>query len=267
LATQDRQRSNTIKVYLNSLQIAHRLFVVSSYTPDKEGQLTAQLPDVCPKGIEDPKPCKVFLDHNRDRLTGPCFPLHVVRCRGHNIAFTIYPPGHVPYGREQIVCNVAPDGNLVAEEKDEPLQSFEGTLFDAALDAANHKAWPKESQAGYQDGRFNTQINQIGRAGLLVGIAPGQEAKQREAIAEILDVPYQNVHESATLVKTEPDYKSFGQAICRILQAVPTNNTLFEQFAASGYEVGLWPPLYCWNWQEKKLYLNNFHKMTTRGPP
>jgi hypothetical protein len=44
-------------------------------------------------------PCHLWVDHQRARKTGPCFQLTVVHCGLHRRAFTLYPPGHVPYGR------------------------------------------------------------------------------------------------------------------------------------------------------------------------
>lgn len=165
------------------------------------------------------------------------------------------------------MSNVAPDGHLVVEEMSEPLQPFEGTLFDAALDAANQKIWPKEFFLGSKESRFNTQLHQIGRAALLVGVAPGQEAEQREVVAEILDAPCQQLCEEAAQLGSLSTYQEFGDAISRVLQVIPKTVSLFEQFAAAGHEVGFWPPLHFWNPSSKKLYPSSFAKFKTRAPP
>ena len=41
----------------------------------------------------------LVVHHLRERKTGPQIPVTVVQCRTHRRAFTIYPLGHVPYGR------------------------------------------------------------------------------------------------------------------------------------------------------------------------
>ena len=52
----------------------------------------------------DERPCRLASDHDRERKTGPCFPIRVMRCRVHGHGFTLYPPGHVPYGRKRLAA-------------------------------------------------------------------------------------------------------------------------------------------------------------------
>ena len=59
--------------------------------------------------------CSLSIDHYRDRKTGPGFPLAVVGCRRHPICrFTLYPPGHIPYGRQAVV-SCSPLGPLLQD--------------------------------------------------------------------------------------------------------------------------------------------------------
>ena len=76
--------------------------------------------------------CRVSEAFWRDRLTGPRHPLLVVRCRTHGVAFTLYPPGYVPYGRVPVVCRVD-DGSDVDRT---------GSLLGAALAASGGESWP-----------------------------------------------------------------------------------------------------------------------------
>ena len=57
----------------------------------------------------------MYVDHYRARRTGPCFPLAVVGCSRHPLGrYTLYPPGHSPYGRQAVVsCSVS--GALLQE--------------------------------------------------------------------------------------------------------------------------------------------------------
>ena len=73
--------------------------MVAPYLPDSDGRLIVRRPSVGPCSGRDGQPCRLSLHHERPRKTGPCFALSVLRCRAHGIAFTVYPPGHVPYGR------------------------------------------------------------------------------------------------------------------------------------------------------------------------
>ena len=104
------------------------------------------LPARGPCGELDKRPCRLWFDHRRERKTGPEFPLTVLRCGAHDrCAFTLYPPGHVPYGRQRI-APVAPDGGAVRSEGDDALEVFCSTAFCAALDAAAGRPWPRDGQ-------------------------------------------------------------------------------------------------------------------------
>jgi len=43
--------------------------------------------------------CRIGKKGFRKRKTGPRFPVEVLRCSSHGQYFTVYPMGHVPYGR------------------------------------------------------------------------------------------------------------------------------------------------------------------------
>ena len=91
---------------------AARPFVVTPYLSNDDGELCPRMPAYGPCGMGDERACRLVLDHHRPRTTGPCFPLMVLRCTTHDLGFTLYPPGHVPYGRRAI-APVAADGSLV----------------------------------------------------------------------------------------------------------------------------------------------------------
>ena len=145
----------------------------SPYYADSDGKLIPELPDWGPCHNWDQRPCNLGIDHYRDRKTGPCFPILVIRCSTHKKGFTIYPPGYVPYGRQQL-APVAPDGHLITEKSG--AQLFRGTYFDAALDAAVGHFWPCESTTGSLSARYCTQKRHLSRALLLLGIQPGLHA-------------------------------------------------------------------------------------------
>ena len=69
----------------------------------------------------------------RFRKTGPCHPLRKVRCCVHGVAFTLYPVGHVPYGREPVLCQSESGGGDVRR-----------SLVGAAVAACRGEWWPEE---------------------------------------------------------------------------------------------------------------------------
>ncbi len=145
---------------------------------DPTGHLSPEVPTVGPCGQYDAHPCRLYAHHDRPRKTGPCFPIRVMCCRTHGRCFTLYPPGHVPYGRQRL-APVAPDGNPLVSAKG--AERFRGTLFEAALDAAEGQVWPHRYCDGSPLPRFPTQLVHLVRGAGLVGVAPGLDARQREA--------------------------------------------------------------------------------------
>jgi len=92
-------------------------------------------------------------------MTGPGHALRKVRCRVHGQAFTLYPVGHVPYGREPVVSQ--------AEQGDgDPLSSLVG----AAVAASRGGRWPEDLIEGEAGPVGRTQRRRIVALGRLVGL-------------------------------------------------------------------------------------------------
>ena len=242
----------------------NRLYVVSPYYADSDGKLVAELPIFGPCHHWDQRPCKLGIDHYRDRKTGPCFPILVIRCSTHKKGFTIYPPGYVPHGRQPL-APVAPDGHLITEKSG--AQLFRGTYFDAALDAAVGHFWPCESTTGSLSARYCTQKRHLSRTLLLFGIQPGLHERLREETSQILVLPGQLLHDSAALLQAHPNYQNQGKAICHVLNALEPSTSLFERLADVGAGVCLWPALQLWDPQRKILRLSPYRSIRTRASP
>lgn len=241
-----------------------RIYIISPYYPDSTGRLRPDLPTVGPCRDWDERACSVCCDHDRDRKTGPDFPLIVVRCTTHKKGFTIYPPGYVPYGR-QPMAPVAPDGSLVSTTNG--AQRFVGTYFDAALDAAQQRAWPHESIEGSLMPRFPSQVRHLTHSALLLGIQPGLHGNLRDEIAQILLVGGQRLHDSAARIERQPGYFGLGQAICGVLDALVPTTSLFERLAEAGAAICLWPTPHLWDPHRKILRKSRFHCIRTRSSP
>ncbi len=238
------------------LTVARRHLVVTPYEVDGENKMVPQFPDTCPLGLKDGRACRLFLDHWRSRKTGPCFPLTVLRCRAHETAFTLYPPGHTPWGREKW-APVAPDGAALASGGG--ASRFQDTYFEAALVAAEGIVWAKEKELDedFRNPNFITQQCHLERALRLLGL--NGDCAWREAFAQTLCIPGQKLHEAAqAVIKWPSDLIALGRAVRDVLTDIPVVlGGLFERLAACGAAVGLWPPLHVW-----QPYLRQLQPMT-----
>ncbi|MCP4125180.1 MAG: hypothetical protein GY751_25895 [Bacteroidetes bacterium] len=237
------------------------VYVISPYSTNSEGKTIPELPQHCP--YCDDQSCKIVVDHLRERKTGPCLPLYVMRCKTHGVGFTLYPLGYYPYSRHTL-APVDMEGNRLTRSDDD-ISLFAGTLFEAATDAANGIPWQHESNAGYLKPRFPTQIRHIQRAAILLGIAPGTEQHLREETAQILAIPGQLLNDTTNQINLPTcGYKCCGKEICSILPCIPAG-TLFERLAEAGASGGLWPtPIFL---TSNILQSSPFHRVRMRGSP
>lgn len=242
-----------------------RAFVVAAYLPDSKGRLIVRRPSVGPCTGRDGQPCRLSLDHERHRKTGPRFALSVLRCRPHKIAFTVYPPGHVPYGRVAL-APVAPDGHgLITTHSG--IGRFENTLFAAALDAADHQAWPQDAEDGHVIGRFPTQMRRLVRACRLLGVEPKLEADSRQCPGSIPGVAGQHLHDGAVRIQRQPGYRSRGKAVVGVRDELKEIGiSLFDRLAACGAQAGLWPVPQRWDPACGRLR-RPFAERIARAPP
>ena len=118
-------------------------FATTNYVEDQEGVLRAVLPSRCVYATGE-QTCVMFVDHYREGKTRPCFPVAVVGCRVHEgRRYTLYPPGHYPYGRVSYAPYSTARQVLVDVGSGQP--QWETTLFEA-LDAEREERWPSEQQ-------------------------------------------------------------------------------------------------------------------------
>lgn len=196
-------------------------------------------------GRGEEEPCLLRVDHRRKRKTGPCFPLTVMRCEVHDCAFTLYPHGHVPYGR-RAVAPVGPGGEPVADVKPEqdktPAQdegsAWRGTLFAAALDAAGGRAWARAAKGG-TDTWWSTQGRLLDLALEVLGQAPEQDLWLRHRIAEALAVDTLLLLEGVRDIAVHAGYRARGRAVGRVLERIP-RRTALRRLLVAGHLAGRW---------------------------
>lgn len=228
---------------------ARRPFIVVPYAVDAQGRLVASMPSSCPWHESGDGACRLRVDHHRERKTGPCFALAVVRCGPHGRAFTLYPPGHVPYGRLAI-APVSPDGALVRDEpsrENTPGEApvappdWPSTVFGAAVDAAAGRAWPRAHPA--HPAHWRTQRRRLVRGARLIGIAPrtaADELRHREGMARRLGVPTLLLVGQARRWSEARGYQERGSAIALVLAEMEASRTISDRLMCAGEIEGLW---------------------------
>jgi hypothetical protein len=97
-----------------------RPFATAAYVPGRAAVLEpAVMPPSCVHASKGDPACVLVVHHTRERKAGPQIPVTVLQCRTHRRAFTLYPLGHIPYGR-LAVAPVTLDGQVVISTESEP---------------------------------------------------------------------------------------------------------------------------------------------------
>jgi len=222
--------------------------------------LVPERPDTCPWAEPGDAPCQIAYNHQRKRKTGPRFPLTVLTCSTHDHSFTLYPPGHIPYGRHA-AAPCRPDGPLVMAEVPEeadaaPADSpdpdeagdapsparrpaWEQTLFGAAFDAAAGRAWSRESPT-FDPRRWRTQQDLLAFGATLLGIGSDLSTDQQLHIARQLNVPTLDVLDASQDYALAAGYRDRGRAILRVLLRLAARPRLAADLLAAGHIAGLW---------------------------
>lgn len=214
--------------------VAARIFVTAAYVGPGEGVApVARKPLRCPLA-EPGERCRIWLHHHRERATGPRHRLMVVSCRDHGRAFTVYPPGHVPHGRVAVAPASQEGGVLPDGDGDQ----WAGTVFAAAVDAAEERPWPSESPAD-DPRRRRTQGRHLELGERLLGLAPDLTDEQRAIVAEYLRVPTMLLREA--VVGPGSPWNERGRAIASVLAELELTSSLPERLLAAGSCVKLWP--------------------------
>lgn len=231
-----------------------------------DGQPVPVLPDICPKAVTGGQACAIQLHSWRERKTGPCYPLAVIKCKAHGGFFTLYPPGFGRYLRKPI-WRVAPDGGPILREPTDAagsqLQDARGTLFDAALDAADRKAWPREHEGG-SDRWWQTQRRDLDKAMRLVGVGANLDERTVERLAGALGVPMMDICEARASLAASPGYQARGAAVTRILRATCGMGCVAKRLAQAGHIVGFWGKPY---WFDRRPLRVRFGAFPPAGTP
>ena len=218
------------------------VFVTTAYEPNESGVLRAVLPARC-VFVSAAEPCLLYVDHYRGRKTGPRFPVAVAGCSVHRLGrFTLYPPGHFPYGRAPAVACSVSGPPFCDRATGQPV--WEASVFAAAVDAAEGKRWRSDS-AWDDPRRRRTQGRRLQLCARLVGIDPAIAEGARERIATRLGVATMTLRAGAQGFARS--WASRGAAIVTVLLALGIDGALADRILAAGAVGGLWPPPRRWD--------------------
>ena len=223
---------------------APRPFVTTVYRADPDGVFVPEMPSAGVCAQRDDQLCRLGVDHRRERTTGPGFALTVAGCHTHRCRFTLYPPGHVPYGR-QALAPCAPDGAPIQASEEEPLEVFRDTLFEAALDAEQGQPWQRQGD-GPTHRWWPSQHRQLALASRVLGLDPHLSASHREQVAELLALDLVVLHEQAATLHPNAGYRARGEALVHILQALPASRLLPERLLECAALAGVCGPPHRW---------------------
>jgi hypothetical protein len=212
------------------------VFAIAPYEADATGHLQVVLPSHCVFAKPDEGRCPLRIDHRRHRKTGPCFPLAVVSCRRHPTQrYTLYPPGHVPYGR-QALASVSPSGPLLLDAETRQV-CWDGTVFQAALDAADGVRWREDSPA-HDPRRRRTQGRHLELAERLLGVHRSLPDRTEEQVVSRLQVAMLTVRDAAARGSTS--WTERALAVLVVLAALRVDGALLGSLLSAGLAVGLW---------------------------
>jgi len=198
----------------------------------------------------------------RARKTGPGFALCVVECGTHGVAFTLYPPGHVPYGRRAVAA-VSSAGQAVVDAEGglgEAAAAWQVTVFGAACDAACGRAWPR--RACEESESFRTQCRRVELGATLLGVLVASDAAQL-VMAAVLGVAALTLRDASGVFRA-PSWRPYthrARALLLPLGELERAGGVLERVLVAGALIGRWGAAYRWESQARVL------RLQTRGPP
>ena len=224
---------------------ASRPFVTTPYKSEN-GRIRAVIPACCPHADDGP-PCRVRIHHDRRRKTGiPWGSVAVAECVRHGLVFTLYPPGHVPYGRDAYV-ELGPDGSALEREPGDSKSAVSSGYFVAVHDAAEGALWPVDSAPRLPDAVRSTQRRRVSRATTLLGLKEGFPPGP-ETVASVTGLSAGALLEMASGLTLVGDLRRRGRQARDVLLQLArcSGRALMDRLAVLGHLAGRWGHPYRW---------------------
>jgi len=195
--------------------------------------------------IED-EACVLVVHHVRARKTGPRIPVTVLQCRTHGRAFTLYPLGHLPYGRLAI-APVGLDGELLRATEGEPVggkrpPAWSTTLFGSAF-AAIHAPTIKLTDPRW----WATEApERLAQGAAILGVHPELSVQAADAIAFRLGIPRLVLRQAAGAYEHARGRAARGRVLVGVLGELG-DAYLLDRVLAAGACAGCWGTVTRWD--------------------
>jgi hypothetical protein len=205
------------------------------------------MPRGCVHAVIGDEACVLVVHHVRQRKTGPRIPVAVLQCRTHRRAFTLYPLGHLPYGRLAI-APVGLDGELLRSTDGEPQMdgqrppAWSTTLFGFAF-AAIH-----ESMVKLTDPRWwaTEAPERLAQGAAILGVHPALSVPAADAIAFRLEIPRLVLRQAAAAYAHARGRAARGRVLVGVLGELG-DTCLLDRVLAAGACAGCWGTVTRWD--------------------
>ena len=226
-----------------------RPFATVAYVPGEAAVLApAVMPPSCVHASPGDPACVLLVHHTRERKAGPQIPVTVAQCRTHRRAFTLYPLGHVPYGR-LAVAPVTPDGQVVLSTQREPTAgprqspAWRATQLGAAFAAIDA---PRVKLTDRRWWATQTAVP-LTRGAALLGVHPGLAESDADAIAFRLEIPRLVLRQAADAYAQASGQAARGRVLIGVLDQLDADACLLDRILAAGVYAGCWGTVTRWD--------------------
>jgi hypothetical protein len=226
-----------------------RRFVTVAYVPGRAAALgPAVMPQSCVHAAKGDAACELVVHHRRERKTGPQIPVTVVQCRTHRRAFTLYPLGHIPYGRVA-VAPVGLDGGVLFSTESEPpadgkrSPDWRATQFGLAF-AAIHDPMVKLTDPRWW---VTETPERLAQSAALLGVHPALPVPVADAIAFRLEIPRLVLRQAADEYARARGRADRGRVLVSVLAQLGADACLIDRVLAAGAYAGCWGTVTRWD--------------------
>ena len=220
-----------------------------AYVPGSGSMLVpAVMPPSCVYASTGDAACVLLVHHRRERKAGPKVPVTVVRCRTHRRACTLYPLGHVPYGRLAVVP-VALDGQVLFSTESEPTTgdrrppAWRATQLGAAFAALD------DPTVKLTDRRWwaTQPPERLAHSATLLGVHPRLPVPDADAIAFRLELPRLVLRQAADDYAHARGRAARGRVLVGVLDQLGGDACLLDRILAAGVCAGCWGTVTRWD--------------------